>query len=90
MAKINCWDAKNCGRESGGPKEKELGSCPAAIYFAYNGKNGGKNSGRYCWAVAGTLCGGKVQGTSAAKMMNCAVCDFFKRVKTEEGTAFQI
>ncbi|MFH1294084.1 MAG: two-CW domain-containing protein [Pseudomonadota bacterium] len=55
----------------------------------YSGKNGGIAAGRFCWKVAGTLCGGKVQGTFAEKMINCANCDFFKSVKPEEGAAFQ-
>ena len=28
--------------------------------------------------VAGTLCGGKVQGTFALKLGNCQKCDFYK------------
>ena len=88
--KKNCWEAKNCGRQPGGPKAGELGVCPAATNTSFNGKNAGKNAGRYCWKVAGTLCGGKVQGTSAQKAMNCAACDFFKQVRQEEGTAFAL
>ena len=26
----NCWEIKKCGRETGGPKSKELGVCVAA------------------------------------------------------------
>ncbi len=88
MTKTNCWEHKRCGREPGGAKEKELGSCPASTNFTNMGKNGGKAAGRYCWKVAGTLCGGKVQGTFAEKMMNCSQCDFFKAVKSGEGAAF--
>ncbi len=87
--KQNCWDFKKCGRQPGGPKASELGVCTAATEVIYNGKNGGKNSGRYCWKVAGTLCGGKVQGTWAQKMSNCNVCDFMIQVKNEEGAAFK-
>jgi len=89
MAKLNCWEAKKCGRQPGGAKEKELGVCKAAVNFSNEGKNGGKAAGRYCWKVAGTLCGGRVQGTFADKMANCVQCDFFKQVKTEEGAAFK-
>ncbi len=88
MAKTNCWEVKKCGRQAGGPKEKELGVCPAATNFTHNGKNGGRGAGRFCWKVAGTLCGGRVQGTFAEKMANCTLCDFFKLVKAEEGSAF--
>ncbi len=89
MAKTNCWEHKKCGREVGGAKVKELGVCPASTNEKNSGKNGGNAAGRFCWKVAGTICGGKVQGTFAEKMMNCANCDFFKSVKSEEGAAFQ-
>lgn len=85
---MNCWEFKKCGREPKGAKEHELGVCPAATNFTHNGKNGGKAAGRFCWKVAGTLCGGKVQGSFAAKMSNCVACDFFKAVKQEQGPAF--
>lgn len=85
---MNCWENKKCGRETGGSKTAELGVCPAAINFSNNGKNGGKSAGRFCWKVAGTLCGGKVQGSFADKMSNCTACDFFKLVKQEQGAAF--
>lgn len=61
--KLNCWQVKKCGREPGGAKTAELGICPAAAEVALSGTNGGKNGGRACWAIAGTLCGGKVQGS---------------------------
>ena len=90
MTKINCWEHKNCGRQPGGIKEKELGVCPAAISFTYNGKNGGKEAGRFCWKVAGTFCGGKIQGTFAEKIMSCTQCDFFKQVRSEEGESLVV
>jgi hypothetical protein len=34
--------------------------------------------------VAGTFCGGAVQGTEAQKQHNCWRCDFFQLVKKEE------
>jgi len=36
------------------------------------------NNGKQCALVAGTLCGGKVQGTYAKKNANCRQCDFFQ------------
>lgn len=83
--KLNCWEFKKCGREPGGAKVVELGICPATVDFSSEGLNGGKNAGRICWAVAGTFCGGKVQGSFAQKRMSCLNCDFFKHVKDEEG-----
>lgn len=89
MAKINCWDYKKCGRHPGGMNEKELGICSAATSFSSNGKNGGKGAGRYCWKIAGTLCGGKVQGTFAEKLSNCSKCNFYHLVKREEALSFK-
>ncbi len=85
MAKTNCWEFKKCGREPNGAKTKELGTCPASAEASCTGMNGGKNAGRICWAIAGTFCGGKVQGDFAAKVVSCMSCDFFKSVKIEEG-----
>ena len=87
MSKLNCWEFKKCGREPGGAKVSELGVCPVPIEVRTNGKNAGKNGGRVCWAVSGTLCGGKVQGTHAAKLGNCLNCEFFKLVASEQGPA---
>ena len=87
--KMNCWEAKKCGRQAGGTKTGELGVCPAATDAGHNGINGGKNAGRHCWKVAGTLCGGNVQGTYAQKLVNCVVCEFFKQVKVEEAQSFK-
>jgi hypothetical protein len=84
MAKQNCWEFKKCGRQAGGPKAHELGVCPAAVQTKANGINGGANGGRACWALTGTLCGGTVQGTFAAKLGNCMSCEFFRTVQTEE------
>ena len=64
---MNCWEFKKCGREQGGVNEQDLGACPAY-----------PDNGRKCARIAGTLCGGKVQGTFATKLGNCIVCDFYK------------
>lgn len=85
MPRSNCWELKKCGREPNGEKVREFGVCPAATDASANGSNGGINGGRICWAIAGTFCGGKVQGTFAQKEVVCIACDFFKRVKEEEG-----
>ncbi len=84
MAKKNCWEVKNCGREPGGAKTLEFGVCPAGTEERTDGIHEGKNAGRCCWVVSGTLCGGKVQGSFAAKLGNCMDCEFYKSVKSEE------
>jgi hypothetical protein len=90
LRKANCWEAKACGRQPGGARAAELGVCPAADDAGSHHVNGGQNAGRLCWAVAGTLCGGKVCGTMAEKRLTCLNCDFYKRVALEEGPGFLI
>ena len=87
--KMNCWEFKKCGREPGGAKAADLGVCPAAVHADASGMNGGRNGGRICWALTGTLCGGKVQGTFAQKLANCMACEFYQLVNTEEGSSFK-
>lgn len=82
--KMNCWEFKKCGREPGGAKAVELGVCVAPLQEKTNGINCGKNGGRCCWAIAGTLCGGIVQGSYASKLANCMNCEFYKLVQKEE------
>lgn len=82
--KLNCWEFKKCGRQPGGHKAAELGVCPVTTYQGLSGAHGGKNAGRACWVVAGSLCGGKIQGTFAQKLHNCWRCDFMNTVKKEE------
>ncbi len=62
MKKKNCWEYKRCGREPGGVKVHELGECKAATEEKLDGVHDGENGGRACWVIAGTMCGGKVQG----------------------------
>ena len=69
---LNCWDVKKCGRTPGDAKAEELGVCPA---YPDHGKD--------CWAVAGTLCGGKVQGSAAAKLDSCMECQFYQDLRKE-------
>jgi len=82
---MNCWEFKKCGREPGGVKVAEFGVCSAAIEKRVSGINRGVNGGRSCWAITGTLCGGKVQGTFASKLANCMQCEFYQLVGAEEG-----
>ena len=63
---MNCWEYMECGRELGGSRAEELGVCPA---YPDNGSN--------CARIAGTLCGGQVQGTAAMKLGACIKCQYF-------------
>lgn len=73
---MNCWEFKKCGREKGGAKANELGVCPAY-----------PDHGKMCARVAGTLCGGEVQGTFASKLHNCMKCEFYKSEHYIKGQA---
>jgi hypothetical protein len=88
--KKNCWEFKQCGRESGGSKTGEFGVCPASEDARLDGVHDGKNSGRGCWMVAGTHCGGEVQGSFAQKIKNCMDCDFYNTVRNEERGNFKM
>ncbi len=88
MEKKNCWEVMGCGR---GPEEhKKTGRqpCPAATDKKLDGTHGGKNAGRVCWVLAGTYCGGKPQGSFAQKLPDCSRCNFYRRVRKEEGFKF--
>ena len=88
--KKNCWEYKKCGRQPEGLNVVQMGVCPAAIEESLDGVHDGTNAGRACWVVAGTLCGGKVQGTFGAKYKSCEQCDFYKKVREEEGSQYQL
>ncbi|HEY3352292.1 MAG TPA: hypothetical protein VGQ83_03520 [Polyangia bacterium] len=64
---MNCWEFKRCGREAGGSKAAELGVCAAY-----------PSGGHACAMIAGTLCGGRVQGSFAQKLSTCLECDFYR------------
>jgi nucleoside-diphosphate-sugar epimerase len=83
--KLNCWEYMKCGRGPKGVKAKQLGVCPAARDKRLDMVHGGINSGRTCWVVAGTFCGGTVQGSFARKQVACKRCDFYNKVQHEEG-----
>ncbi len=89
MAKVNCWEYKKCGREFMTAGTTQPG-CPAALEGKLDQVHGGLRGGRACWVVAGTHCGGKLQGTFAKKYNQCEKCDFYELVKHEEGPHFQL
>jgi hypothetical protein len=80
----------NCGREPGGRRAQEIGICPASVEIRLDGVHDGTNAGRSCWMIAGTLCGGDIQGTFAKKYKNCSACEFYSRVREEESPYFQL
>ena len=84
MSRMNCWEFFDCGREPGGTNEREFGPCPAASITELDTVNGGTNGGRLCWAIAGTFCKGKVQGSYAQKLGDCLKCDFHTFVRYQQ------
>jgi two-component system NtrC family sensor kinase len=66
LKNVPCWEYMQCGRDVNDEQK-----CPAYPHF-----------GQVCWAVAGTLCAGKIQGTFAQKTDDCRKCRFYKMVKT--------
>ncbi len=87
--KQNCWEYNKCGREPGGINTAKLDICPASTDTSADGLNDGKNGGRICWSIAGTL---RIEGQRipARNLVSCLICDFFKLVKKEEGDNFRI
>lgn len=90
MGKMNCWEFKKCGREPGGAEERTLGPCPAARELRLDGAHGGRQGGRACWVVAGSMCGGEIQGTFAQKFASCSKCSFYQLVRREEQGGFNM
>lgn len=88
--KTNCWEFHNCGREPGGVNSLNGNICPASVESTADGINRGKNAGRCCWAITGTLCLGEPQGNKSEKLKDCVNCNFFKSVQEEEHRNFSI
>jgi two-component system NtrC family sensor kinase len=61
-----CWEYMQCKQDVNHDE-----SCPAYPHF-----------GRICWAVAGTLCAGKVQGTFAQKIHDCHRCGYYRMMQS--------
>ena len=63
---MNCWEFLKCGREAGGTKADEFGTCPAY-----------PDKGKTCARVAGTFHNGRMQGSFATKLGTCKDCDYY-------------
>jgi hypothetical protein len=84
--RTNCWEYFNCGRGPNHSVVHELGVCPAVVRAEADGVNHGKNGGRFCWTIEGTL----YPGNAIEKFKYCSECDFFKEVSHQEGRFFVI
>lgn len=83
-SKMNCWEYMSSGRHRD-EGEEGCSQCPVPQMANYDGINGGKNGGRACWIITGTLCDRDIQLTFAHKLATCLKCDFYKAVEEEEG-----
>ncbi|MBF0430725.1 MAG: hypothetical protein HQK83_05570 [Fibrobacteria bacterium] len=72
----DCWEIMDCHREKGGTNLPEPGECIASK----------KGLGHSCWTIAGTQCGGKIQGSVAQKENNCMQCKVYKKYHRVIGT----
>ncbi len=88
--KANCWEVKKCGREPGGKKQEELGTCPVTTFEAADGFLGGENGGRACVFIIGKLAaepgGERCDQTSGG----CFKCSFFKKLKKKHKKSFRL
>jgi len=84
MRRLNCWEYQGCGF---GPNGDAAGNsmCPSASAMSLDGHNGGKNGGRSCWVISGTLCDGSPSPDYENKLHICKKCAFHHRVAVEEG-----
>ena len=91
MEKLNCWEFKKCGREPGGLRlDVAEDPCPASLIGKCDGLNDGKNGGRVCWAVVGTMCTEKSHLEFANNLGDCLNCDFYKLVRKQQNYNFHM
>ncbi|MCI4624399.1 MAG: ATP-binding protein [Candidatus Magnetoovum sp. WYHC-5] len=69
--KMQCWELMKCGKD-----RLNAGECSAYPHH-----------GRICWAIAGTFCDGKAQGSYAQKIENCKRCKFYKSIHSGTQTS---
>lgn len=81
----NCWEFKKCNYGPGGDKAYKRGMCVVAMETRLNGIHGGTNGGRACWVVENTNCEADRDTNFAQKYVSCMQCDFYRRVKEQEG-----
>ena len=90
MEKMNCWEVKRCGRESGGDKTGDHRVCPVSVPGKFDGINHGKHGGRFCWAIGGTRYESTLRGAHVNSIISCLACAFLQQVKKEEGDYFRL
>ena len=83
---LNCWEAKECGREPGGKNVELYGLCSVPEETACNGLNGGENGGRSCWLWRETACTEIMKKSSVQNIRECRECNFYIAVKKTQVT----
>lgn len=84
----NCWEKNKCGREPGGAKEKKLGTCPVAVHALADGFLGGRNGGRACIFIVGSLSPNQPEGQCATR--DCFHCEFFNTLRKKYKNSLNI
>jgi hypothetical protein len=81
---LNCWEAKNCGREPNGEKVPLHGVCPVSTNTTLDGIHGGKNGGRCCWAIMPFLSDpaeiADEKLCCSGGIIECYECDFYRSI----------
>jgi CheY-like chemotaxis protein len=84
MAKLNCWEFRKCGKTPFDGTTDRANICPVSIEVQLDGIHGGKNAGRACWTIAGSMCDNGLQGSVFEKYNTCEKCSFYLALKEEE------
>lgn len=90
----NCWEKNKCGREPGGIKEAKLGTCPVATFSLADGFLGGKNGGRACIFIVGSLASPEFENSCESiqnrTTADCFRCTFFNTLKKKYKKTFNL
>jgi hypothetical protein len=82
--KQNCWEFMKCGKQAGAKLAAGEEPCAASTETRLDDVHGGKNAGRACWVVVGTMCGEAPTGKCALELEDCGTCRFYKMVRKDE------
>ncbi len=88
MKKKQCWEVMECCKHLEDEHICGIGVCPAKLPSEYDGINGGKNGGRFCWAIMGTFGQGNPRCTYSSKIVDCLSCELYIQVEIEEGSEY--
>lgn len=83
--KMNCWEYFKCGKDVQSKQEDETKKvCNVSITQNINHVNSGRNAGRICWDITGSLCDTFEKGDMIYKEKKCETCEFKALVEKEE------